>query len=178
MDSIDIQSKASDIHSRYLHDLSEDLMMKISGFLDLKYSCWLKLNRSLRNLIVIKVFPNITKVEQQQIKSKNALYSLLPQLSRLQILDLTSSTWLEDSHLEEIASRCPGLLALNLSRCERITDAGIIAIAAKCLSIHSVDLSFCSRTSYESALALYDARNQDVVVILQCHLHCVLFRVS
>lgn len=63
--------------------------------------------------------------------STPTLLDVFGQLPELVSIDLSGMEAVDDKVISTIASNCPQLQGLNLSRCKRIGDDGIVAVACK-----------------------------------------------
>ena len=153
------------VNGEYLGSLSEDLMIKISAFLDLSCCCKMRINVTFRNLIDKSVLNKMSHVQGNQMYSANGCSSLIPHLVSLIHLKIPGCSWLNDALLNELAEHCPCLQTVDFSSCKQITDDGMSALAMGCRNIKEADLTFCAKTTYNSVLTLLDNCGADVVVL-------------
>lgn len=56
--------------------------------------------------------------------------------------------------VKALASSCPGLIVVDLTRCRSITDEGVLALAAQCRLLEVISLSGCLGLTSAALLAL------------------------
>ncbi|KAJ9169877.1 hypothetical protein P3X46_018025 [Hevea brasiliensis] len=87
--------------------------------------------------------------------------------SKLLSLHLDCCFGLTDNGLSLVATGCPSLMVINLSRCN-ITDVGLEALANGCPALKQINLSYCPLVSDSGLRALSQACHQLQTVKMSC----------
>ena len=63
---------------------------------------------------------------------------------------LTVPTYCTDKILDQLASNCPNLHALNLSKCDQVTDGGLAMFLVNCKGLRELDISETKLVKHET----------------------------
>ena len=112
------------------------------------------LDRNMRNIYLDALKLRKVKVDRRNGFWNNAVNKgILNWLVSRNIPVISWDLEVDNTKLMTIASGCPQLQSLNISRCS-ITDAGIIALANGCPQLQSLNIGYCDEITDEGIKAL------------------------